>query len=184
MHNDPANLRDLWGLTASDSQAAGGSKETTEETVSNPDTNRTSRKGVDINYFPKDEKIYKYAKKVENPVDDDVFDVGGHGAPFFMVDDTGNRISADKLAETIKADANYQEGMTVRLLSCSTGKYSDGFAQELADEMGAGATVMAPSKTLNIYSDGSLKIYDTSINSDGKEEIEEGEWKTFIGKEK
>lgn len=181
MHNDPVNCVDLWGLTASDSQAAGGSKETTEETVSNPDTNRTSRKGVDINYFPKDEKIYKYARKIDNPIDDEIFTVGGHGSTFSMSDDTKAPLSASTVAEIIKQDNNYEQGMTVMLLSCNTGRSDTSFAQDLADELGTGEKVIAPTKTLWISKDGSLEVYD-EITEEGETTKEYGEWRTFIGR--
>ncbi|MBQ0167313.1 MAG: hypothetical protein KBT02_09440 [Treponema sp.] len=182
------NLRDLWGLcSASDSQAAGGKKDQTATETSNPDVNRTSKKGVDVNLFPKDQDIYKYAKKIDNPLDDNVFVVGGHGAPSFMEDDSKQPISARKLSELIKADDNYQDGMSILLVSCSTGKKDEGFAQKLADEMGLNTEVIAPTKTLWISSKGSLEVYDIVITEDEKgnkvQTKEPGEWKTFTGRE-
>ena len=186
--NNPVRYIDPTGLTTSDRQTADGKKERTSAKTSNPDVNRKSKKGVDINLFPKDHKIYKYAKKVKNPLNDKTFIIGGHGNVYIIEDDTATSISAKKVAELIKNDKNYSAGMTIKLLSCSTGKRNDGFAQNLADEMGAGTKVIAPSKTLWISSDGSLEIYDLEEkqNEDGDKITvkNQGEWKTFTGRKK
>ena len=87
-----------------------------------------------------------------------------------------------------KNDKNYSEGMTIKLLSCSTGKRNDGFAQNLADEMGEGTKVIAPSKTIWINSVGSLEVCDLEEkqNGDGNRITvkNQGEWKTFTGRKK
>ncbi|MBO4386306.1 MAG: hypothetical protein J5817_04730 [Treponema sp.] len=144
--------------------------------------------GVDINLFPKDHNIYKYAKKVKKTLNDKTFIIGGHGNAYIIEDDTATSISAKKLAELIKNDKNYSEGMTIKLLSCSTGKRNDGFAQNLADEMGEGTKVIAPSKTIWINSDGSLEVCDLEEkqNGDGNRITvkNQGEWKTFTGRKK
>ena len=201
--NDSVNYIDLWGLCASDSKSAKRNKNITNSENTKPDKDRTSKKGVDINLFPKDEDIYDYANKVKNPLNDDIFIVGGHGDAWDIVGPDKYSISPSDLADMIKSDKNYRDGITIVLYSCSTGNNEKAgdytYAQKLADKLGAGAKVIAPSDTIWIYSNGTTKIYGDTPKTDKKgnpktdknsniiyiiDTEKPGHWYTFTGSEK
>ncbi len=66
-----------------------------------------------------------------------VFDVAGHGDFFGFAVADGIPMSADDLAKAILANPGYTPGTPVRLLSCWNGTLDNGFAQQLANRLGA-----------------------------------------------
>jgi len=105
-------------------------------------------------------------------------DVAIHGNEdgFSYSDRSGAQVpvSVDEFTSRIQSSKDY-DGGPVRLLSCSTGGYSDGAAQQLADKLGV--NVMAPTDTLWVYPNG-----DTIISKNRDEAIKgitSGTWKVF-----
>lgn len=95
-------------------------------------------------------------------------DVVVHGNPNTVsVMKNGNWVELDhrRLAKFLKSDSGYSKG-NIRLISCSTGKESKGFAQNLANKMGV--SVMAPSDTLYIYPNGKVVIGPNQFKNTGK----------------
>ncbi len=87
---------------------------------------------VDLNLYPNNDPIHSVANEINIP---GVFTVGGHGTPTAIESATGNPMSAKDLADLIKFDGNYNEGMTIWLFSCNTGNGKDSFASQLAKEL-------------------------------------------------
>ena len=91
---------------------------------------------------------------------------------------TGNTVSdtsASELASLVRASGKYKEGTPIRLLSCQAGAEENGIAQKLANELNT--TVLAPTETLYITSDGEMFITD-SIEMRYKHKST-GYWKKF-----
>lgn len=67
----------------------------------------------------------------------------------------GNRnVSVSELAQLVRADPQYEEGQPVTLFSCETGATNDGFAQQLARELGVPVTAPTELTWLPPDSDG------------------------------
>ena len=80
-----------------------------------------------------------------------------HGAPDFV--QVGSTVLSPRdLADLIRSDGNYQPGQPVRLLSCSTGAWPGGFAQQLANELGAPVTAPTSLAWLPPEKDGSILV--------------------------
>lgn len=115
---------------------------------------------VDINLFSKikDAFLYKAAEAAPSP--SKTFTVGAHGSPTRLVDQKGNPVSPRQLAEMIQKHPNYKPGMTVRLLSCSTGANpgsgKSSYAQKLADALGT--RVEAPNTYVWYYNTGETHV--------------------------
>lgn len=110
------------------------------------------------------------AKKV--PKDPTYTDVAVHGAPdhievFRMINgkEKGVKLSHRNLAKFLKSDSGYPGG-NIRLLSCSTGKETGSFAQDLANKLGV--SVKAPSDTLHIWPNGKMVIGPSPFKNTGK----------------
>ncbi|MFA8047376.1 RHS repeat-associated core domain-containing protein [Escherichia coli] len=89
---------------------------------------------VDINHFPVNEDIRNYAEKVWN--NPNIITIGTHGDPQSVYDENYNKIDVKTLANEVRNHPKFKPGMSVRLLSCNTGKGNNSFAQQLADELG------------------------------------------------
>ena len=90
------------------------------------------------------------------------FDIIAHGtASSMQVEHNGKKIQIDSrtAAKLIKKLPGYH-GQSIRLLSCSTGASSVGFAQNLANKQGV--TVYAPSDKLWAYGNGKHIVAATS----------------------
>ena len=110
------------------------------------------------------------AKRVQK--EDGFTDVAVHGAPdhievFRMIagEEKGVVLNHRNLAKFLKADKGYVGG-NIRLLSCSTGKETGTFAQNLANKMGV--AVKAPSDTLHIWPNGKMVIGLSPFKNTGK----------------
>lgn len=101
-----------------------------------------------------------YLKYISNRNDKDVnntFDVVGHGNVkcIQVISADGKKIislSHRDLVKLLKRNKNYKKGMSIRLLSCNTGKDPYGFAQNLANKLNV--KVIAPSSYYWAYPNG------------------------------
>ncbi|HGC5187066.1 TPA: RHS repeat-associated core domain-containing protein, partial [Escherichia coli] len=108
---------------------------------------------VDINHFPVNEDIRNYAEKVWN--NPNIITIGTHGDPQSVYDENYNKIDVKTLANEVRNHPKFKPGMSVRLLSCNTGKGNNSFAQQLADELGV--RVYAPDQYDWYYSNGKVE---------------------------
>lgn len=96
------------------------------------------------------------------------YDVNVHGSPsavgFKDAHGDVTRLTPKQLAETIRAQPDYRPGQPIRLNSCNVGRTPDGFAQQLANELGA--LVHAPNRTVRASSHGGLWVIDTKGSKD------------------
>ena len=128
--------------------------------------------GVDINLFSKTDPFYELAQKIPHP--EGTIIVGGHGNEWFMQDDSeanargqGPYLTANGLANKIKNLEKYQKlreaggNITIILVACEVGGtllYGNGdsssYAQEVADALGVGVTVLASQYSMTMGTDG------------------------------
>ncbi|EFW6956800.1 RHS repeat protein [Shigella boydii] len=108
---------------------------------------------VDINHFPVNEDIRNYAEKVWN--NPNIITIGTHGDPQSVYDENYNKIDVKTLANEVRNHPKFKHGMSVRLLSCNTGKGNNSYAQQLADELGV--RVYAPDQYDWYYSNGKVE---------------------------
>lgn len=99
-------------------------------------------------------------------------DVAVHGSPdriavYINKDGNDREIILDhrRLASYLKKDSGYKGGK-IRLLSCSTGRPTGSFAQNLANKMGV--TVRAPSDKLFIFPNGRMIIGPDVYHNTGR----------------
>ena len=103
-------------------------------------------------------KDYTYFKNISNRKDVDVngvYDVVAHGAPnMIQIEHNGVNMSIDSrtLAHILSADSKYGRKQPIRLLSCSTGTSTKGFAQNLANKLNV--VVYAPTNIVWAYPNG------------------------------
>ena len=147
-----------------------------------------SNTGVDLNFFAnnsRDSNLHNYANLVENP--DDLFVIGGHGSTRIFQDINYNIVSPEKLAELVKNNPNYQQGMAIKLLSCNLGGKTSGYdnyAQRFANAIGQGVNVYAATEMCWYYSNGDIKVAGYSIFSRNKPGLilRRGTFKCFSAK--
>ncbi|EJF7618577.1 RHS repeat protein, partial [Escherichia coli] len=108
---------------------------------------------VDINHFPVNEDIRNYAEKVW--INPNIITIGTHGDPQSVYDENYNKIDVKTLANEVRNHPKFKPGMSVRLLSCNTGKGNNSYAQQLADELGV--RVYAPDQYDWYYSNGKVE---------------------------
>lgn len=88
-------------------------------------------------------------------------------------------VSAKELADMLRENPNYNGG-DIRLVACSAGRFEEGAAQQLADELGV--NVLAPDKDVFVYPDGKVILAQNEIELDYIVEgkiPETGQWLTF-----
>ncbi|WP_211305315.1 hypothetical protein [Crossiella equi] len=91
------------------------------------------------------------------------------------------RLSAKDLADIIRSSPDWDGEKPIRLISCQTGRNDDGFAAQLARELGV--DVLAPTKDAWIDADGN--VFASSAHLDGKGQDfrpgwpPNGNWATF-----
>ncbi|MDE5581454.1 MAG: hypothetical protein K2I95_08555 [Treponemataceae bacterium] len=147
-----------------------------------------SNTGVDLNFFAnnsQDGAIHRYANLVKNP--DDVFIIGGHGSTRLFQDINYNDVSPRELAELVKNNPNYKQGMDIKLLSCNLGGKTSGYdnyAQRFANAMGKGVNVYAATEMCWYYSNGDVKVAGYSIFSKNQPGLlfRKGTFKCFTAK--
>lgn len=131
--------------------------------VANDPINGLDPSGLsDINLFPPSQRIY--GSDFNIPATPGTFSVGGHGNQTGMVGPNGAPLSPQQVAQMIRNSPGYI-GQPVQLNSCSTGGASNGFAQQLSNNLGVPVT--APSDILGIYTTGELTVYGS------------GQWNVF-----
>jgi len=106
---------------------------------------------VDMNLFPPNEPIRRYADKAKTT--DGSFSVGMHGSPTALFDATKKELAISDLAQQILGSPIYKPGQTVSLASCNAGRGgSNSNAQKLANELtkktGIETTVKGPDSLL------------------------------------
>ena len=106
-----------------------------------------------IKNFEEGDVLNRYMEKVEK--EGNYFDVALHGTPT-AVKYNGQLISARDLAKIIRHTKNFSRQNGVRLLSCSTGKGENCFAQNLANALGC--NVKAPCDVLRVSPSGKLFV--------------------------
>lgn len=127
-------------------------------------------------------KLYHRMKMVK-PIDG-YFDVGIHSdGRRFLYTDADDKVEYEvdvaSLADWIRRLPGY-EGGPIRLLACDSGRFSNGAAKELADELGV--VVSAPDKSVYVDFDGKITLADSDreykmIVSGRKKET--GQWHEF-----
>lgn len=94
----------------------------------------------------------------------------------FVDPDTGETVQdvdAKFLAERIVESGKYNGG-PIRLFSCNAGRYEEGAAQKLADEMGV--TVLAPTKAVFIHPMGYVVVADNNREAERLLEAATEKW--------
>ena len=130
---------------------------------------QASNTGVDLNFFAnnaKDGEIHNYANLVNNP--DDLFVIGGHGSTRVFQDINYNNVSPEALADLVKNNPNYKQGMGIKLISCNLGGKTNGYAnyaQRFANAMGKNVKVYSATEMCWYYSSGDVKVAGHSIFS-------------------
>jgi len=95
----------------------------------------------------------------------DVIIHGNSDMTAYYRDEEQINLNQRSLSKMIKKDSGYKKG-PIRLLSCSTGRDTNGFAQNLSNKMGV--IVKAPSDTLWILPTGRMVIGKTPLQNTGK----------------
>lgn len=112
------------------------------------------------------------AIEILGPSTREKFNVVGHGNKF-GIEFNGRNLNAKQVAYLIKCSPQYIQGQQIiYLYSCETGKLSDGFAQQLANELGA--IVRAPNKKIRPTKNRDFIITDDLFNR--------GNWNWFFPK--
>lgn len=137
-------------------------------------------------YMAKNESFSVYIARRSDVDANGYYDVIAHGNPTEIdIEHNGKTISINHrvAAKLLKHDKNYS-GQSVRLLSCSTGKLPDGFAQNLANKLGV--TVLAPTDLL--WAKPSGRYYVTAGQNVGGKLVEDyskpGRFKPFYPRRK
>ncbi len=125
-----------------------------------------------VNFMRSDDRFFINASRRADVNPDGYFDVIAHGTPHGIEIQTlmGPVLVNHRVAAQLIQQSPGYTGQNIRLLSCSTGKLGDGFAQNLANLMNV--NVKAPTDILWAYTDGSMivaaarKISDEMIRPD------------------
>ncbi len=127
---------------------------------------RGSAYAGDASFMGSSEKFLQFIRKRNDVDPGGKFDIIAHGtARTVEIEHNGKKMQVNSrtAANMIKRLPGYK-GQSIRLLSCSTGASSAGFAQNLANKLGV--TVYAPSDKLWAYSDGHHVIAPVSPKKD------------------
>ena len=107
---------------------------------------RPSRGSKPLSLKIGDDDVINKAMEIAGKSNDEVFNVVGHGSPE-GIEFRGKLLNAKEVAELIRNSPQYVGGkQIVKLYSCETGKGRNGFAQQLAKELGV--EVKAPNKLI------------------------------------
>ena len=107
--------------------------------------------------FPDGDVLNKNIQNVEPK--EGFFDVAMHGSPTAVAFGSKKPNMSPRLLASVIRHSDGYDGQNIRLLACSTGKVEDDeycFAEELANALGV--QVEAPTDTLYVGGDGSIKI--------------------------
>lgn len=111
-----------------------------------------------IDYMNKNDNFSKFIKNRKDIDSNEFYDIIAHGSPIsIQVNHNGKDITINHriAAKLLKANKKYN-GQGIRLLSCSTGKIENGFAQNLANKLKV--PVMAPTDILWAKPNGSYYV--------------------------
>ena len=100
------------------------------------------------------------------------FDVVAHGDPVsIIITNRGTPLTIDArmTAKLIMANPDYRKGQPVRLLSCDTGAYPNGFAQHLANKLNA--VVEAPTRAVWADPTGHYLVAAKQANNNEKPDL-------------
>jgi hypothetical protein len=133
-------------------------------------------------YVNKDDELF-YALSNVTP-EPGFEDFGMHGTPdsveYYTNSGTRTYYNAHEFADILRADNAYNGG-NIRLLSCNTGGSSEGFAQQLANELKV--DVKAPTEPLWVDENGNMFITDSEVLAqmwyDGEKVNPTGVFKVF-----
>jgi len=147
----------------------------------NDPINRTDPSGLDdINLIPRDtDKNRHLADYVDKGmISDRAITVGAHGNEYYAVDSNHKELPPEKLAQLVKevkkesGEPKYKPGMPVILQICCVAEAakpgSEPYAQKVANALGPGSIVRAPTGDVQRWSDGGVRT-----------DHRESEWKTF-----
>lgn len=105
----------------------------------------------------KGEELARFAKSIKP--EPGYTDVVIHGTPNSVaIMHNGKWVYLDqrRLSTMLKHDKEFSKNKAIRLISCSTGANTAGFAQNLANKLGV--KVKAPSDTLWVFPNGKMRI--------------------------
>ena len=142
-----------------------------------PILQRTTPIAGSINFMG-DDMFFRYVSRRFDLDSMGWFDVIGHGLPNkieFMTPNGKFLVNHRVVAEMLKRTSGYN-GQNIRLLSCSTGAWDKGFAQNLSNKMGV--DVLAPTDLLWVYPDGRMIVAPASEKG-GPDVGRQGEFKVF-----
>lgn len=108
----------------------------------------------DASFMNTTDQFLRFIRRRRDVDPDDKFDIISHGTTESIeIEHNGKKlqINSRTAAKLIRKLPGYH-GQSIRLLSCSTGASSVGFAQNLANKLGV--TVYAPSDNLWAYGNG------------------------------
>ncbi|MCQ2797618.1 MAG: hypothetical protein MJ241_04065 [Bacilli bacterium] len=106
---------------------------------------------------------------------DGLIDVVAHGSAYIIEIESGGKticLNSREAGRLIKKYPAFKKSKGIRLLSCSTGSSSEGFAQHLANSLGK--VVFAPTKRLWALPNGHMYVSSDRYNTD------KGEFMKFI----
>jgi len=118
-----------------------------------------------IDFMLADEYFSKYIKKRKDVDPNGFYDVIAHGEEtLIQIQNNGAAVMVDHriIAKLLKNTPEYKHG-PVRLLSCSTGKIDDGFAQNLANKLNR--PVKAPTDFLWVFPDGKYFVAGVKVEN-------------------
>ena len=126
-------------------------------------------------FFAEGDPLLDTANRV--PPEDGVHTIDMHGSPD-GVRIGGELLGVEHLAALIRADPNWN-GQPIRLLACRTGADPNGFAQQLADQLGVPVT--APTEYVGVADDGTVFVTSRDVDASGMPPISPptGEMRTF-----
>lgn len=116
-------------------------------------------------------KRSEFAKYIAHRPDIDpngTLDIIAHGnSKYIEVVSSGKvyNMSPREAAKLIRKNPGFKNAKSIRLLSCSTGASSEGFAQHLANALGK--PVLAPNNTIYAYPNGKYWIKDINYKTKG-----------------
>ncbi|MGM9946492.1 hypothetical protein [Floccifex sp.] len=124
-----------------------------------------------------------FLKNIRNRKDVDPngkFDLIAHGtSKTIEVEHNGNKVQINSrtAAKLIRRLPGYKKGQPIRLLSCSTGSKTKGFAQDLANKLNV--KVYAPSDILWAYPSGKIVVAPRNKTGDGPDLSKKGRFIEF-----
>ena len=117
-------------------------------------------------YVGKGEALARFAKSIKP--EPGYTDVVVHGTPNSVaIMHNGKWVYLDqrRLSTMLRHDKEFSKNKAIRLISCSTGANTAGFAQNLANKLGV--KVKAPSDTLWVFPNGKMRIGPNQFTNTG-----------------